>query len=298
MKEYIPRLIKNINEIYFRKYQDTDFYMIKKDYTDHDLITLMNISEEFDDRDLRPLLKDLFTISFGNGNNTIGFSKLMYGILTDLRVLAFKFDHVNMPQDVINVLSHSKESYLVGGSVRDILLGKDPKDFDFVTDIDYDTMSELFINAGFTVKETGKQFLVMIVSKDGKDYEIANFRTDGNYSDGRRPDSVSIGDIYQDSARRDFCINSLYYSLSNKTLRDPTGIGIEDIKTKTLRFIGKAEDRIKNDYLRVFRFYRFLSNGFKPESKSLATVRRLFDEACKKTNPERIKNEIEKIIKL
>ena len=74
---------------------------------------------------------------------------------------------------------HSKNSYLVGGSVRDILLGKTPKDFDFVTDLSYDRLKEIFSSKSFSFKETGKQFLVFNLNYNGVDYEIANFRKDG-----------------------------------------------------------------------------------------------------------------------
>lgn len=75
---------------------------------------------------------------------------------------------------------HSENSYLVGGSVRDILLGKTPKDFDFVTDLSYDKLKEIFCSKEFSFKETGKQFLVFNLNYNGVDYEIANFRKD-NY---------------------------------------------------------------------------------------------------------------------
>jgi tRNA nucleotidyltransferase (CCA-adding enzyme) len=199
-----------------------------------------------------------------------------------------------IPKDIIKVLSKSNNSYLVGGCIRDILTDKIPKDLDFVTDIPYDELTVLFKNEGFTVKETGKQFLVMVVSKDGNDYEVANFRID-NYSDNKII-GVSIGDIYSDANRRDFYINSLTYSLSTKSIKDPTGQGLNDISTNTLRFIGKAEDRLKEDPLRVMRFYRFIAKGFIPDPKSLTAVRRLFDVCIKSTNSERIKNEIEKMV--
>jgi tRNA nucleotidyltransferase/poly(A) polymerase len=192
--------------------------------------------------------------------------------------------------------TYSKESYLVGGCVRDSLLGIKPKDFDFVTDIPYDKLDDIFTEAGWAVSRTGENFLVLNIAKDGVQFEIANFRCDDIDSDGRRPNSVKIGNIYEDSLRRDFYINSLYMRLSDGEIVDPTGKGLEDIKTKTIRFVGRAEDRIKNDYLRVFRFYRFIKKGFTPAKKDLKKVREMFAEAYNNTTPERVREEIEKMV--
>jgi hypothetical protein len=198
--------------------------------------------------------------------------------------------------DILSVLS--KESYLVGGSVRDAIIGSASKDYDFVTDVPYDELSNAFKEQGFSVKETGKQFLVMNVIKGKTQVEIANFRKDGTYKNGRRPEFVEIGNIFDDATRRDFTVNSLYYNLSEEVLIDPTGNGIPDIKDRVLRFNGKPEDRIFEDYLRVWRFYRFLGKGFKPGSKDLKAVRTHFKDAQAKTDPMRVQQELERIIGL
>jgi tRNA nucleotidyltransferase/poly(A) polymerase len=224
-------------------------------------------------------------------------SSTLSNIFRDLDNASFKFENIAsfFSKDVVNVLQHSENSCLVGGCVRDTLIGKTPKDFDFVTDIPYDDLEKLFIDAGFTVKEAGKQFLVLIVSKDGVDYEIANYRKDGTYVDGRRPESVEFGTIYDDAERRDFTVNALYFNLTTFRLIDPTAQGLDDIKSRTLRFVGKPASRLKDDLLRVFRFYRFLDKGFTPEPRSLSAVRDFFDDACKKTSSERIRVELERI---
>jgi len=202
--------------------------------------------------------------------------------------------------EVMSILSSfSKNSSMVGGSVRDIILKKKPKDFDFVTDINYDRIKNIFKEHDFQVKEVGKQFLVVIVSKNGMDYEIANFRKDGTYKDGRRPESVEIGTIFDDAKRRDFTINAIYYNLLSKEVIDPNLEGIFDIENKVLKFIGNPEDRIQEDYLRVIRFYRFISKTkFTPDKRSLKEVRRNFEDAQKKVSSERFRNEIERIIGL
>jgi len=191
--------------------------------------------------------------------------------------------------------SQSKNNYLVGGCVRDFLMDKTPKDFDIVTDVQMDTVEALFSQNGWEVDSVGKQFLVMFVSKNDEQYEIANFRKDGNYSDGRRPETVEIGDIKTDSARRDFTVNSIYYNPMTHEYLDPNN-GKKDIEDKVLKFIGKPKERIEEDYLRVFRFYRFLAKGFKPDKRSLKACREMFRIAYTKTTPERVRNEIEKTV--
>ena len=196
----------------------------------------------------------------------------------------------------------SKNNYLVGGCVRDMLLNRTPADYDFVTDATLDTVEKAFTEAGWKVSLTGKQFLVVSISKDGEQYEIANFRKDGVSTDGRRPDTVEIGTIEEDAKRRDFTINALYLKPGRFTadmldeLVDPTGQGQTDLYNKTLRFIGKPEDRIREDFLRVFRFYRFATKGFRPDQKSLRACRELFNEAYAKTTPERVRMELEKML--
>ncbi len=201
--------------------------------------------------------------------------------------------------EVSRILTINKsESYVVGGFVRDTLLELESKDIDFVTDIPYDTLRTIFSKRGYRVLETGKEFLVMIVEKNGYNFEISNFRKDGTYTDGRRPDAVEIGTLEEDANRRDFCINSLYFCLNTFTLKDPNVLGLDDIFTRTLRFIGNPKDRIKDDYLRVFRWYRFLNTkGLKPNKKCQKVVRTMWKEAYNNTSPERAILEIEQMAK-
>ena len=187
---------------------------------------------------------------------------------------------------------NSRNSYLVGGSVRDILLAKTPKDFDFVTDLSYDRLKEIFGSKEFSFKETGKQFLVFNLNYNGVDYEIANFRKDGTYVDGRRPLTVEIGTIEDDMNRRDFSINAMYWNFDGLVASKQS---IEDIQNKVLRFIGKPEDRIAEDALRIIRFYRILkSKDLKPDEKSLRAVRTHFEKAMQ-VSPHRMMMEIERI---
>lgn len=189
----------------------------------------------------------------------------------------------------------SRNNYLVGGCVRDSLIGKEPKDFDIVTDVHMDIIETAFIENGWTVDSVGKQFLIMFVSKNGEQFEIANFRKDVGFSDGRRPDEAVIGDLASDAARRDFTVNSIYYNPIDGSYIDPNN-GMKDAKERVLRFIGRPHDRIREDYLRIFRFYRFLSKGFTADKRSLKACRELFNEAYGQTTPERVRMEIEKVV--
>lgn len=203
----------------------------------------------------------------------------------------------NLLQLFMLLRSQSPNVYLVGGCVRDDLMGIQPKDFDIVTDVPMDTIEPLFSQNGWEVDSVGQQFLVMFVSKNGEQFEIANFRKDLGFSDGRRPDEVAIGDLESDAARRDFTVNSIYYDPINGKYIDPNN-GRKDVECRILRFIGKPKDRIKEDFLRIFRFYRFLSKGFTPEKRSLKACRELFNEAYLQTTPERVRMEVERMAKI
>lgn len=204
------------------------------------------------------------------------------------------------PQELLQLLlilqPFSSNIYLVGGCVRDILLNKTPKDFDLVCDIDLDLISQELQSNGWKINEAGKQFLVMIATKNNHQLEIANFRNDGNYSDGRRPDSVSIATIEEDFLRRDFTINAMYYNPLTNVFLDPSAKGLLDLQNKIVRFNGKPEQRVKEDKIRILRAYRFAKQlSFEIENKSLKACRTYFNEMCTQIAPERIRLEIEKI---
>ena len=209
---------------------------------------------------------------------------------------------------VINVLKNiSEKSCLVGGAIRDIVSLsdfdkmprlRDIKDFDFVTDACYEAIGQNLQKAGFKIDETGQNFLVLRATKDYDTYEVACYRKDNTYKDGRRPESVEIGDIFTDSTRRDFTINSLYYDLNKEVLLDPTGLGIEDASMDILRFNGNPDVRIAEDYLRTFRAYRFIAKGYMPEARTLNALRSNFETALRNTDHNRIREEIERTVGL
>jgi tRNA nucleotidyltransferase/poly(A) polymerase len=189
----------------------------------------------------------------------------------------------------------SDNNFLVGGGVRDLLTGKEPNDYDLVTDIPMDTLIMLFEDGGFSVSKTGVSHLVLNVSLNYI-VEISNFRKDTS-CDGRHA-VVEIGTIEEDAHRRDFTVNALYINTKTHEVVDPTGMGLDDLQNRILRFVGKPKDRITEDALRVIRFYRFVSKGFNPDPKSLKACREMFNEAYDRLAPERVRVEIEKIAKI
>ena len=129
-------------------------------------------------------------------------------------------------------------------------------------------------------------------------YEVTEW-SDELWSDGRRPDYVQVGTMEEDALRRDFTINSLYLDPWTGEFYDPTGKGFKDIEDKIIRFNGKAVERIKEDYLRIFRAYRFASQlGFEIDKKTLKACRTYFGTACLTVSGQRILIEIEKMSKV
>ena len=205
-------------------------------------------------------------------------------------------------QACLIVQPHTKEVYFVGGCVRDMLLGKAPHDYDIVVDGDLDLIANDLSDNGWKVNDVGKNFLVLIASKFDQNsnttfiVEIAMFRKDGTYTDGRRPDYVNVGTIYDDAERRDFTINALYYNPFTSQVLDPTGKGVQDINNKLIRFNGSPKQRIEEDGLRVIRMYRFSALlGFEIDPIALKVARRHFDEIYRNLPPERVRLELEKL---
>lgn len=203
----------------------------------------------------------------------------------------------NLLELMLHIKSLTNTAYLVGGCVRDIVIGnKQPNDFDIVTDCDLDALKAILSDNGWSIKEAGMNFLVLIASKNKEMFEVAIFRKDGTYTDGRRPDSVEIGDIYTDQNRRDITINALYLDPFTWDIKDPSGKGLQDIKDKIIRMNGDPNKRIEEDKLRIMRVYRFSNQlGFEIEKKTAKACRVHFNDMIKQVSGERIKNEIEKM---
>ena len=132
-----------------------------------------------------------------------------------------------------------------------MLLGNKPKDYDVVTSATPQEICKIFRR---TIK-VGAKFGVIIVLMESEQVEVATFRAEAGYSDGRRPDKVSFTSAKEDALRRDFTINGMFYDpLKNKVI-DYVG-GRDDLKKKIIRTIGKADERFSEDYLRMLRAVR------------------------------------------
>src|SRR5882762_2861680 len=149
----------------------------------------------------------------------------------------------------------SKQAWLAGGAVRDILCGRTPEDFDVATDALPDEVAKLFPR----VVPTGILHGTVTVLSGEHKVEVTTFRGEGPYLDGRRPSSVTfLGDIEGDLARRDFTVNAMAWDPIAGELRDPFG-GALDLRRGLLRAVGEPLDRFREDGLRPLRAVRFAS---------------------------------------
>lgn len=159
---------------------------------------------------------------------------------------------------------------LAGGCVRDRLLGLAPKDFDVVTDAVPERVLEIFPRA----RNVGAKFGVVLVRRFGHDFEVATFRADGPYSDGRHPDSVKFGSDIEDARRRDFTINGLFLDPVDDRILDYVN-GRPDIEAGIVQTIGDADQRFEEDHLRMLRAVRFAARlGFTIDPKTAESIRR------------------------
>ncbi len=157
------------------------------------------------------------------------------------------------------------KAYVVGGAVRDIILGLDPHDIDIATN-----MPEVELEKMYKTYDIGqsKDFGIVVINVQGHQFEIAQFRQDGKYTDGRRPDSVKIClDFKDDAARRDFCFNAMGIDSSGNIIDHFDGK--KDIKNKVLKTVGNPDDRFGEDHIRMMRAARFAPKlGFKIDPKT------------------------------
>lgn len=199
----------------------------------------------------------------------------------------------NRADKIIRMLERAGfDAYVVGGCVRDILMGRKPSDWDITTSAVPEEVKECF--KGYKVVETGIKHGTVTVVMDGEPYEITTFRSDGSYSDGRHPDSVSFSkDIKVDLARRDFTMNALAYSPS-KGLIDEYG-GLADIRSRTIKAVGDPEKRFAEDSLRILRAIRFAGTlGFMVDPGTQRAVKALASTAGR-ASAERIMTELNKL---
>lgn len=168
-------------------------------------------------------------------------------------------------------------AYLAGGCVRDALLGRAPKDFDVATDATPDAVRNLF-GRRRTLAYGASFGVIGVLGTASVPTEVATFRSDGEYSDGRRPDSVKFGDAKHDALRRDFTINGMFYDPVAAKLIDFVG-GEADLASTVVRAIGDPEKRIQEDKLRMLRAVRFAASlGFCIESQTFDAILRCSPE--------------------
>lgn len=207
---------------------------------------------------------------------------------------------INIPESgrkVINTLQNNGyEAFVVGGCVRDSLLGKTPEDWDITTSATPDKIVKCFQGAEYRTIKTGIKHGTITVVLDNDKYEITTYRVDGEYSDNRRPDNVSFTSVLEeDLRRRDFTVNAMAYN-------DETGIidafgGYSDLGYKVLRAVGNADERLKEDALRMMRAVRFSAQlGFVIDSEELMPAIKRNCKLINNISAERVRDELNKIL--
>jgi len=189
------------------------------------------------------------------------------------------------------------EAYLVGGCVRDILLGREPADYDVATDATPERVQQLFPRS----LAVGAQFGVIVVTEDSGaretlQVEVATFRSDVGYSDGRHPDRVVYASSpEEDVKRRDFTINALLLDPETNEVLDFVG-GRDDLRAGIIRAIGRAEDRFREDKLRMVRAVRFAARfRYAIHSATFSAITKLAPEVHQ-VSAERLRDELTKLL--
>ncbi len=190
------------------------------------------------------------------------------------------------------LLRHGYQALLVGGCVRDLLLHREPADYDVATDATPARVMELFPEG----VDVGAAFGVVLVPRDGRKIEVATFRSDVGYSDGRHPDAVLYSHSAQeDVQRRDFTINGLLMRHDSGEVLDYVG-GQEDLRAGMIRAIGDPERRFGEDKLRMLRAVRFAARfRFPIEEKTFRAIRKTVAQ-IQQVSAERIREEITKML--
>jgi len=178
-----------------------------------------------------------------------------------------------------------------GGCVRDMLMGNVPEDYDIATDARPDDIINIFER---TVP-VGINYGVVLVMEDDFEFEVATFRSDGTYTDGRHPDTVTFCDARGDALRRDFTINGMFYDPINDEHFDYVG-GREDMQARLIRAIGNPSERFNEDRLRMIRAVRFACRfDYKIEDQTAEAIKKLYDKILT-VSMERTRDELRKIL--
>lgn len=188
------------------------------------------------------------------------------------------------------------EAYLVGGCVRDNLLGLNPKDEDITTNARAEEVVKIFEELGYTVLPTGIKHGTVSVMMEKTPYEITTYRKDGDYSDHRRPDEVEFtSSIEEDLARRDFTMNAIAYDPVSDKFVDPFK-GLDSITKKQLKAVNDPVQRFEEDALRMMRAVRFVAQkGFKMDESVYRAILKKREELAY-VSMERIHDEFMKIL--
>lgn len=191
------------------------------------------------------------------------------------------------------LMSYGYEAYIVGGCVRDILMGFTPKDWDITTDAVPENVRYIFNN--FKIIDIGIKHGTVGVLVDGAIYEITTYRTEGDYIENRKPENVNfIKDLKLDLSRRDFTINAMAYN-HKEGLVDLFG-GSKDITDRIIRCVGDPSERLKEDALRILRALRFSSEkGFEIDDKTYAYICE-YETLLRNISRERISEELKKLL--
>ncbi len=196
---------------------------------------------------------------------------------------------------VVNALG-SENARFVGGCVRNAILGEPVHDFDLATTLTPDAVKKALKSEGIAVHDTGLAHGTVTAVTNGVPFEVTTLREDVS-TDGRRATVSFTTDWSKDARRRDFTINALYVD-GDGQVYDPTGQGLEDIKTRTIRFVGEPETRIIEDYLRILRFFRFNALYNPRGTLDAAALSAIKDnvEGLRTLSAERVWSEIKKIL--
>ncbi|MGA2854872.1 MAG: CCA tRNA nucleotidyltransferase, partial [Verrucomicrobiota bacterium] len=181
-------------------------------------------------------------------------------------------------------------AFWVGGCVRDFLLGREPQDFDIATDAKPEQIETLFRK---TIP-VGRKFGVMVIVENKQEFQVATFRAEADYQDGRRPEKVVFAGAEADALRRDFTVNGLFYDPLTGKIHDWVG-GEKDLRAKIIRTIGSPGKRFAEDHLRLLRAVRFAARlGFEIEPQTFAAIKTLAPK-IKLISAERVRDELVKL---
>ena len=203
------------------------------------------------------------------------------------------FDISESARKILSALNQKGyDAYIVGGAIRDLIMGRTPHDYDIATSALPNQIKSIF---PCTI-DTGIKHGTVTVMDSHASFEVTTFRTDGEYKDTRHPEDVKfISDVKGDMLRRDFTINALAYN-ENEGVIDCVG-GLDDIKNKVIRCVGEPEVRFKEDALRMLRAIRFsVVLGFEIEERTKTAIKK-YSILIKKVSAERIREELEKILR-